>query len=294
MPSKREQYRSLTTALRSRVGQRMFADIDTMPGSYAISPEQLAERAIRGLAVGITKRVTRITPGDRSGAFFIEIPKDIEVKIGDLGAITGRMEVVIQRQTFVSGIMQSAVPLLVTRHVPAMRQIVEGVIRSNVYNTPAQITRYGTFEAGLPTETGEDYNRTYNLLYMFMSGFRHYVRGVKFEIDNSLAPYWLWVEKGHRVVLPDGTEPGTFVGERPFVDQYKDRLNAYIDNVIMPEITRYMSVMRDVIGVWTLYGEEYKKYLGAVSVSKFPHHFQISEGDYRSPEFYRFVGVRND
>lgn len=285
---RKSTYRSLTQALRKSVGQRAFGNMDSWVGDMALTPAEVADRIIRGINVGVI-RTPQINAVRAAGMFTLEIPQEIIGQIGDLGRVTARMEAVVAQTHVISGIMQGYVGQLVTRHIPTMRFIIEDVIRKNVYDTPAQITRYKGGE-GKSTVTGQDYIRTYNLLYAFMSGFQHWTGGVKFVFNESLAPYWLWVEEGHRVVLPDGREPGIWIHERNFVEEYKEALNKYIDNVIIPQIYSYMSAVRDIIGTWTLWGEKYKQMAGGEYVKNYPGMYEVSAGDYRSPEFYRSVG----
>jgi hypothetical protein len=285
---KHEAYAGLISALKTYTGQKTFADI--APSEYPISPSEVANRVISGLHISGT--AIPLVAGRSTGVFTLEIPQGISGTIGEIGTIVGRMEAVIKQQTFVTGVMNSYVGVLVGRHIPTMRTIIQQVIEKNVYSTPARITRYGANAKQGEGHTSMDkYIRTYNMLYAFMSGFQHYASGVKFELNSDLAPYWLYVEEGHQVILPDGTEPGIFVNPRHFVDEYKDKLNMYIDSVVIPQISTYMNAVRDMLGAWTLWGNSYTQFAGNYSVKNYPSMYEITIGDYRSNQFYESVGA---
>lgn len=109
------------------------------------------------------------------------------------------------------------------------------IVDTMVYNTPAEVIR-GT----LKYITAE---QEFGLKEWQRGWLREAVRGgividgnsIVIGIDEKLAPYWFFVEHGHRVVLPGGIVTNSFVLGRPFFRAIKmsaeEMLNSAIQSI---------------------------------------------------------------
>lgn len=224
---------------------------------------------------------------------------------GELSKAKGavrRFGIVMRERTVISNVLSDEIEEWGKRQIPEIKAIIAGVIEERVYNKEVELIRY--FKRGKPHEPSpnqfrglDEGGRTGNLLRAFTEGVKATSFGISFGVDESFAPYWLWVEKGHRVIMPtpigDGTyvmmETGTFVKGRPFVEEIEVKVQEYLNRLLGNFTVQVAARATDAIAQWVANGEggkgrlfEYE--LGAKTVKYFP---RMGYGD----EFAKYVGL---
>jgi len=188
-----------------------------------------------------------------SGTFFkITIP----------AAITGpleRLKLLNANSSLIINAMNLDIAPLLRGMQAELKNIAITSVTKNVYIVKPEIIHYGAYvdwDEGSPTQHFLTTERTDALRLMVAQGVRIDIEGARAELivdfDERLAPYWIWVEKGHRVVMPGGYEPGTIVGPRPFVEQLFQDLYNYVSIRMEETITRYGATVVQAVGDWLL------------------------------------------
>lgn len=175
---------------------------------------------------------------------------------GDLEGMIPRLNVLIEESYIVGKFLEGEVNLLLNAHVPKLQEVIAQRIRRNVYKTPVTLIYY--LIRGKPREQHEYqpgvYARTFNLLRAFTEGITVNGTQLNVGINEQLAPYWMWVEKGHRVYFGD-EEVGTFVQGRPFKDDVRRDVQEYIQGVLVPDINTLLGNAASQLTSWVANGK---------------------------------------
>jgi hypothetical protein len=113
-----------------------------------------------------------------------------------------------------------------------------------VYNgEPVGVTYYNAQKGGKVGSSSEGefnywppYVQTQDLMNSVLDAIQLDGFTIAFHVEN-LVPYWLWVDKGHRVIYPDPNtgelvEPGTFVMARPFQERIQSEVEQLMETLM--------------------------------------------------------------
>jgi len=105
------------------------------------------------------------------------------------------------------------------------------IVNERVYGTRADVLRYkeSATHYEFTMSDAEAVGRTQNLYEAVQAGIKLEGNSISVGIDEELAPYWKFVERGHRVVLPGGVETHSFVLPRPFFAEIKEMANSMLE-----------------------------------------------------------------
>lgn len=107
--------------------------------------------------------------------------------------------------------------------ISSIRDEAAAIVQRRVYETPAETMRFtgGNLDYSFTVYKGKNDKREYFLMEAVQSGIKLIGNSIEIGIDENIAPYWRFVDRGHRVVLPGGVEVNSFVQPRPFLEEIK-------------------------------------------------------------------------
>ncbi|MFA5714214.1 MAG: hypothetical protein WC998_00555 [Candidatus Paceibacterota bacterium] len=163
----------------------------------------------------------------------VAVPVQVSETLNYVEETIEKAEFLMQHVQELANIAEAEFNRMLPSILEEINDIAQRVISERVYMKEPEITRYISRENIKSTINSAffDRSRTYNLMQSVVA---HLVGANKIvvDIDESMCPYWLWVEKGHRVVMPFGVEVGTFVGERPFINEVRMEIQKYLSTVV--------------------------------------------------------------
>lgn len=164
-----------------------------------------------------------------------------------------RMKLFSQNASLIVNAMNVDIEGLLQKLQYDIQDVAYTSVTRHVYNVKPEIIRYQSAETVQPNSKFFAKNRTDELRLSAMTAVRFDIAGAKAELVvdlTDLAPHWIWVEKGHRVVFPGGVETGTIVGPRPFVEQLMRDVYAYVSTRMVTVIEEYGALVTQRISDW--------------------------------------------
>lgn len=225
------------------------------------------------------------------GMFTINYTKDFAGKLSDANAAAQSFDLIQKNRVFITNLLMADLVKLLPLLQEVIRARAQQIVQSVVYDSEVEVIYYT--QSGKPRDSHwSDYEPTGHLMMAVVHGIRVEGLTLTVQIDDDLAPYWLWVERGHRVILPGGDEPGIFVVGRPFVDKIYREINRFLATEIGPLIHQhYKGVIRE-IGQAALQSRG----IGSKFVENFPSrgygNVEGKLGGTLPSAFNRFVGLR--
>lgn len=227
-----------------------FASFETVQGSLqSLSLDSVPAKA---LVTRITnklepKRLKVKNPERVRGMFDIIYTQDYAGNLSDAYGEAEAFSLVQRNRTFITGLLAEELQRLLPMIRDALRAYAQSIMQDTVYDSEVEVIYYN--QPGKPRESNwPEYERTGNLMMAVVHGIEVVGTSIQFHIDDNLAPYWLWVERGHRVILPGGDEPGIFVVGRPFIDQIYEAINNYLMYELAPLVKSYFASIVQEVG----------------------------------------------
>lgn len=179
-----------------------------------------------------------------------------------------RTQFVARNDTKLTGAINAQVQqFMKTEALPALRAAVAAKIDELIYNTPAKVIRKNARGAWRQVFPKWRKVRTGNLKFAVMRGITYINGELEIGIDASIAPYYVWVEKGHRVVVPQSIkvtgggyrrvlrDTGTRVMGRSFMREVMLEAKRVFDADILPVLIMFAKDMWSSVGEWTVTGK---------------------------------------
>lgn len=258
-----------TSAIRNiETGRYMSVSqaIEKLQGTFAgTSSAEMANEIIKALRVG-TNPHTVITQKDFAYAGRL-LSITCDVGIEDLTRHTGK---VIQRMQMVTNskmFIQEKLGSLSKRQImPYLRDVFRSIAREimeqMIYNdNPVPVIYYDVEKGGRTSQDHifPDYDRTERLLDAVLEGITVNGLMVDFQVREDIAPYWYWVDRGHRVFLPDGKggsrEVGTWVVGRPFREAIVNAFNQVMRALVLGQTRGQFAGVVERLGQWVMVGD---------------------------------------
>lgn len=281
------------------VGQVYHADSGQYVGMAELSEElsinALSARAqlVAGEIVAAAKlnaagiRVQQ--PKNVKGMFSVSIPTGYDATIYRWSGRAKAAQMLVQNRAFATGLLYADLLKLevIIKH-EIQRRAVE-IVNSMVYDAEVETVKYA--QPGKPKESNwPKYDRTFNLRKAVEKGVIGIGHNISFQIDESLAPYWIWVDRGHRVVTKSG-ETGVFVVGRPFTDEISAMIREFVETEIIPLIQAYsQSIVHEIASEMIGLPEHERIAMNPLRVKNIPARGYGARPGFK--QFYRYVGTR--
>lgn len=204
-----------------------------------------------------------------------------------------RFGIFMRTRTAISNVASSYFRRYMQQQIPQIKAVIAAVIQDRVYDQDVELIRYK--KRGKPSDFRDNSKskRSYNLLKAFTEGVVVSPTGVSFGVNESLAPYWLWVEKGHRVILPMENaqgetimvETGTFVKGRPFVNEIDVAVQEYLNYMMEDFAENVAARIPSAIAHWIVEDGDSREVEGMTKAVKY--YPKMGYG----AEFDKYVGI---
>lgn len=203
-----------------------------------------------------------------------------------------RIELVTKQRAFIANEIHVDKDRLLPHLQSVLQTLVGQIMDETIYDQDEVDVIYYDVDVGGRLDREKKfpkYNRTGALRDAAVEGVRIEGDTIHWSIDESFAPYWLWVDQGHRVFIPDGqggtTEIGQWIVGRKFTSKIERAIAQIADNLTGVLRQRYKGVINS-LGAWALHGTQYMS-ASNYEVANYPDEF----GGY-TKAFYQWVGVR--
>lgn len=178
-----------------------------------------------------------------------------------------RIEAIPLNQSRIEAAMNTDLKTWMLQLVGEMQQLAMEIVDKQIYETKPRLRRYKpkkiykTFNERNGNVNFFNKPRTFNLRRAVVQGIRYENGTLIIGINDSLAPYWVYVEHGHKVVIPRYNrrtrtvvpwEPGTFVEGRPFMNRIRQAIQHFIKERVLPVLNAYLKTTEDILLQWTL------------------------------------------
>lgn len=249
------------------------------------------------------KRRERKRPATRGRGQFISIElfDDFWGALATVQSPEERFGVFMRQRALISNVVSDAFKEYFAGLVPLLREVVKGIVKEQIYDTEADVIKY--FQGGKPrmsaSESRElsdhpwpEYKPSFALLNAYLDGIQWDGNTITVGVNTAAAPYWLWVERGHRVFFPQKKgedvfimESGTFVVGRPVLALIQQAVDNFMVAAAQEFTNSVASEIPGAIAEWVVqdsrtqrdayvplvknapsygYGRRFEKYVGLI------------------------------
>lgn len=195
--------------------------------------------------------------GGKFTKFQLNIPSGFAGELSHAASTYDRFFLIMRSTTVLSKICNLELENYVESSLDELRQTITSILKSRVYNKQVMVRRL-TDDGYTRSKVRPRQYRTYNLLRAFTTGISidsakssSGELGVSYGINEAMAPYWLWVEKGHEVANKYG-RTGTFVEGRPFVKEVFYAVEKFFDAKLREFYNDDMIKLTKSLGSWVV------------------------------------------
>lgn len=240
-----------------------YSDVAEAVAKIQAGAKELAAEIITQLEAKTPATKLKITkPFEDNGKMFtMRVSAPAVISMQNSRDAAKRMEVISRSRSFVMTEVRSDMSRILPHLQSTLRMMIENIMDEMVYDAEDVEVIYYDPEMGGRLGTGYEgrtKRQSGNLKRAAIEGLRLTGTEISWEIDDNIAPYWLWVDQGHRVFLPDGEggtrEIGVWVRGRKFVHKIEMALKQVSDSLTAVMNHKYKGVVT-AIGQWVLHGK---------------------------------------